>query len=102
LGLLDSDVFTVVDDLTSLVWEQALRERFVQWCGSARLRRCDRRGEEGGQEGEKTLKPLELPSRSLCHVRCKLAVRDEPLQELGDRSAGSGPPSPRWLEMSVV
>ncbi|MER8119863.1 hypothetical protein [Streptomyces sp. NPDC094031] len=31
-GLLDYDVFTVVDDRALLVMEQALRERFVQWC----------------------------------------------------------------------
>ncbi|MEU9247747.1 hypothetical protein [Streptomyces sp. NPDC048385] len=31
-GLLDYDVFTVVDDSALLVMEQALRERFLQWC----------------------------------------------------------------------
>ncbi|MEU5335596.1 hypothetical protein AB0G51_20005 [Streptomyces asoensis] len=35
LGLLDYDVFTVVDDRALLVMEQALRERFVQWCAGA-------------------------------------------------------------------
>lgn len=34
-GLLDYDVFTVVDDRALLVMEQALRERFVQWCAGA-------------------------------------------------------------------
>lgn len=31
-GLLEYDVFTMVDDHALLVMEQALRERFVQWC----------------------------------------------------------------------
>lgn len=31
-GLLDYDIFTVVDDRALLVMEQALRERFLQWC----------------------------------------------------------------------
>lgn len=35
LGLLDYDVFTMVDDRALLVMEQALRERFVQWCAGA-------------------------------------------------------------------
>ncbi|MER5927549.1 hypothetical protein [Streptomyces mirabilis] len=34
-GLLDYDVFTVVDDRALLVMEQALRERFIQWCAGA-------------------------------------------------------------------
>jgi hypothetical protein len=31
-GLLEYDIFTMVDDRALLVMEQALRERFVQWC----------------------------------------------------------------------
>ncbi|MFI6494574.1 hypothetical protein [Streptomyces sp. NPDC050564] len=31
-GVLEYDIFTVVDDRALLVMEQALRERFVQWC----------------------------------------------------------------------
>ncbi|OQR61992.1 hypothetical protein B6E66_21735 [Streptomyces maremycinicus] len=34
-GLLDYDIFTVLDDRALLVMEQALRERFVQWCAGA-------------------------------------------------------------------
>ncbi|MFE3410561.1 hypothetical protein ACFXMT_20235 [Streptomyces mirabilis] len=34
-GLLDYDVFTVVDDRALLVMEQTLRERFIQWCAGA-------------------------------------------------------------------
>ncbi|MEU2930567.1 hypothetical protein ABZ636_36895 [Streptomyces sp. NPDC007251] len=34
-GVLEYDVFTVIDDRALLVMEQALRERFVQWCAGA-------------------------------------------------------------------
>ncbi|MFF7602952.1 hypothetical protein [Streptomyces mirabilis] len=80
-GLLDYDVFTMVDDRALLVMEQALRERFVQWCAGA-VTFEDANGLESSRTEE---------------VRAYddlLAV----VKKLGRRSRQrpGQPPSPRW------